>query len=315
MSTSTCPTAPPYPPTTQGGLGEFLDKAGIQACKKDTETSERHMRADASIKACGIGLFCPSANMSASFDEGSAKTHVEGCESVIAKANEYSSTVNSVKCLLTNMNSSTNISTTTIQSVNVSKLKCSGNLDLSQLANINVKVASNITDQVKKDIKDVIKQGLKKQNDMLQKSETGFASTEAGQKLLEQNKTTLNQSETDTNITNKINQIYVSMFSRQELILNDVDVLGNCNISQNIAIDIAAANMVGQSYDLIFASYKSAEAEYNDKIKQDSIAKGQPTLKVADNKKNDDDDNNTIQLVILACLVFAVLYYIVPMIL
>jgi hypothetical protein len=265
---------PTYPPN---GLGDYLTKSGIGICKTSYGHEEGKIATDVSLGS--VGFFAgPRVKAEAGFIKTRGTT--EGCEQVIAQANQYNNTILNVKCTLSKHVTSATNRIAVVNKINAegAKLECK-NINFLQTINIKSLAATSFSDQSLNDITDNIINGLDETAQLMQNSESGFGATPQGSKFLKESKTNLFTDNSKKDIKETITTTLNSIFANNELNIKNINFSAeNCNFTQDVIIEVVATTLVDTVFSNFFSSYIEAQKKSLDKIEQVSKNAGAPTL-------------------------------------
>ena len=239
----------------------------------------------------------PSANLKAEYLNTTENT--EGCEQVIAQANQYNNTVLNVKCTINSHISSATNQINAVNEIDISygTLNCSGDFITNQTIDVKSLSASSLTQKIVDDITTNIVTGLEALSELMQTSKSGFGSTGKGQKILQQNQTNLTSDNSKKQINEQISKTLNSIFANNKLNLSHINAKAtNCKFTQDVVIDVVAKTLVEDTFTTYFREYITAQQIVRDTITQTNESQGSGGLGLF------NDINENIPIIVSAVI-------------
>jgi hypothetical protein len=290
------PCTPPQPPTPEqkdSMAGQMMKSmGGLNSCYRDNSV---YTTTEKSGGGVSLGLWGAGG--------GSTKTTVDaknisiGCEQMTAIAQSFNSTQQNIACILTQTQ---NKQTTTLDSTQIMKLTCDGDMDVSDVSQtMNATLVSEFTlsNEEINNISNQLKNSSNQAADILSESKSGFAATPQGQKIAMDIRTNINNIDFNQNIRQKLNEFNTMASAKQYMELTGHKNCNFKNLSQNMQISVLAKAMTN---DVITNVFKNVTENIN---QQDSkaVVKSENAGKPPEPNKSED---STLLYVVIGILAF-----------
>lgn len=281
IEASKCPPVPDLPKEQIGSeSAKILQALGARSCKTDGSVFQAEIQAQ-------VSSFVADASFGAK--TSLAKTAAIGCEQIAAITNKYNKAVQNVACLL---NTSTNVTKTDVsgvQNINFEANANNGDLNINcpDGFNINQKMVLkmvskiNLNDQevaqIANECNDVIKTAV----DAAQSSTSGIGATPQGSKAISDTLANINNISQTNKIKETIKEITTSMIGKQTVSFKakNINISGkNCNISQNMLIEMISEQIVADTVATGLSNLSKAVVETETKLAQKAENKGAEEL-------------------------------------
>jgi len=281
-ATSGCPDPPAMDKKERVSKAAELAKSlGVTACRKDY----RGTTAEAQFSG-EVDLLLASANVAGGVKTTSMQNSAMGCEQVLAIADSYNKTISNISCTLSRSEYS---STKTLQTGNTITFEAGKDLNvncpiLKIDQNISVKFVSleSLNESEKTQITTAITDVIKKTDEAIQQSSSGVGAVAEGSKVAKDTTVDIQQQDYKEVVNETIKNMELKADAQNNITFKaggNLTITGNqCELNQNIIIDIVAQNLVSTTLEKVFDGKISNAIDQISKTTQESKQLGQETL-------------------------------------
>lgn len=184
---------------------------------------------------------------------GGANSYSRGCEQIMVLAQKYLEAVQVTSCILNTIATSSRVDTNIVQKVNVligddSKLGCKGDINISQVQEINLVNISNVTTAITREINANITHTITQAFESMQDSKKGWLGSGDGQKQIQEAITAINTLISEEEQNNILTDLIAKTNVEQaiNIQLGDRSIMDghDCNWDQNQSITMLSQSIV-----------------------------------------------------------------------
>ena len=247
-----------------GSMGQML-LGKLSAATQDCDTS--------SFSAQMAGKFDgPMGLASGSIGASTALAKTSGCQALQTVLGNYLNSIYQSRCLINNTSS---ISTTTVTVDQNASITASGagthvfppdsrtcpRPSITQKVNLQLKDLSTMDATTSANMASIVHQGLSNTCNQLANQTTGFQATPQGLSMIQGIQSKVNQSMSDSSITNNIQSVSKTISVSQNGSINASNgaiVYAPCSIDQESILDLQLAEIISEAYATTVSSELSA---------------------------------------------------------